>query len=83
MRTKTTTHESLGLILRSVRKNKGLTQTEAGKSVGLDQTTLSNIERGASNVRIDTLFRLLAALDMEMIIRPRDKTSDLREGDTW
>lgn len=83
MRTKTTSPESLGHILRSVRKDKGLSQTGAGKSVGIDQPTLSKIERGESNVRIDTLFRLLAALDMEMIVRPRDRVSNQNEGDNW
>lgn len=83
MRTKTTSAVSLGHILRSVRKKKGLSQTEAGKSVGIDQPTLSKIERGESNARIDTLFRLLAALDMEMIVKPRDKVSDTNEGDNW
>lgn len=83
MTTKATSPQSLGLILRSVRKMKGLSQTEAGKSVGIDQTTMSKIEGGESNTRIDTLFRLLAALDMEMIVRPRDKTPDVPEGDNW
>jgi HTH-type transcriptional regulator/antitoxin HipB len=83
MRTKTTSPTSLGLILRAARKKQGLSQTEAGKSVGIDQPTMSKIERGESHARIDTLFRLLAALDMEMIVRPRDKISIQSEGDNW
>ena len=83
MRTKTTSPVSLGRILRAARKQKGLSQTEAGNSVGLDQPTLSKIERGESNARIDTLFRLLAALDMEMIVRPRQKASEESKGDNW
>ncbi|EAT17040.1 helix-turn-helix domain-containing protein [Desulfuromonas acetoxidans] len=82
MRTKTTSPQSLGLILRAARKRKGLSQTKAGKSVGIDQPTLSKIERGESNARLDTLFRLLAALDMELIIKPRE-TSSATEGDRW
>ncbi|PNU20084.1 transcriptional regulator [Geothermobacter hydrogeniphilus] len=83
MRTKAVNSKSLGIILKSVRKSKGLNQTETGKLVGVDQTTISKIERGESNARIDTLFRILAALDMELIVRPREKTSDMSEGDTW
>lgn len=83
IRTKATNPKSLGIILRSVRKSKGLNQTEAGKVVGVDQTTLSKIERGESNARIDTLFRILAALDMELIVRPREKAAETDEGDTW
>ena len=83
MRTKTTSPTSLGMILRSARKQKNLSQTEAGKSVGIDQPTMSKIERGESHARVDTLFRLLAALDMEMIVRPREKKTDMSEGDNW
>ncbi len=83
MRTKTTSAKSLGLILRAARKRKQLSQTDAGKSVGIDQPTMSKIERGESHARVDTLFRLLAALDMEMIIRPRETPSKTNEGDTW
>ena len=83
MRTKTTSPVNLGHILRAARKKKGLSQTEAGKSVGIDQPTLSKIERGESHARIDTLFRLLAALDMEMIVKSRQKVSDESEGDNW
>jgi HTH-type transcriptional regulator/antitoxin HipB len=83
MGTKATSPTSLGLIVRDARTKKGLSQTAAGKSVGIDQPTLSKIERGESNARIDTLFRLLAALDMEIILRPRNKASDQHEGDNW
>lgn len=83
MGTKTTSPKSLGMILRAARKRKGLSQTEAGQSVGIDQPTLSKIERGESHARLDTLFRLLAALDMEMIVRPRERQSGMDEGDTW
>lgn len=83
MRTKTTSPKNLGQILRNARKMKGLSQSEAGKSVGIDQPTLSKIEQGVSNARIDTIFRLLAALDMEMIVRPRESASNLNEGDNW
>jgi HTH-type transcriptional regulator/antitoxin HipB len=69
--------------LRAARRKKGLSQAEAGKSVGIDQATISKIERGESNARVDTLFRLLAALDMEMILETRQKVSDKSEGDNW
>jgi HTH-type transcriptional regulator/antitoxin HipB len=83
MKTKVINLNSLGIILRSARKNKGLNQTEAGKLVGVDQTTISKVERGESKVRIDTLFRILAALDLELIIQPKKMWSDLNEGDNW
>jgi HTH-type transcriptional regulator/antitoxin HipB len=73
--------QSMGEALRAARKKKGMSQKEIGKSVGIDQPSISTIERGESSVRVDTLFRLLAALDMELVIQPRQKS--LKEGDRW
>jgi len=75
--------QSLGEALRAARKKKGMSQREIGKSVGIDQPSISTIERGESSVRVDTLFRLLAALDMELVIQPRQKSLNQREGDRW
>jgi HTH-type transcriptional regulator/antitoxin HipB len=83
MKTIATSPASLGQILRAARRKKGLSQMEAGKSVGIDQPTLSKIERGESNARLDTLFRLLAALDMEIIVQTRQMVSNKSEGDNW
>ncbi len=73
----------LGQILKSARSQKGLTQEQAGKLVGITQAMLSRIERGETHIRIDTLFRLLAALELEMAIQPRNKVGDELEGDNW
>jgi HTH-type transcriptional regulator/antitoxin HipB len=73
----------LGQILKSARNNKKLTQEQAGSIVGITQAMLSRIERGETHIRLDTLFRLLAALELEMTILPRDKTDDKNEGDNW
>jgi HTH-type transcriptional regulator / antitoxin HipB len=67
--------KALGMVLKNQRKHKKLTQTEAGRPFGLEQSTVSNLEKGASGVRLDTLFRMLAALDLEMVIRTKDKDS--------
>ena len=75
--------ESLGAALREVRKQKGLNQTAAGKLVGIDQATVSKVEQGSGGTHLDTLFRLLAALDLEITIQPRYKAEGKNEGDNW
>lgn len=40
----------IGRRLRELRKRRGLTQTEVGKQLGVDQTVVSNYERGAARV---------------------------------
>ncbi len=75
---------SLGAALREVRKQKGLNQKVAGKLVGIDQATVSRVEQGSGGTQLDTLFRMLAALELEITIQPRHQTEDKNEGgDNW
>lgn len=66
--------ESLGSAIRRQRKTKKLSQEEAGKPFKIGQRTVSSLENGAPGTEIDTLFRMLAALDLEMIIRSKNRT---------
>lgn len=63
--------KSLGTEITRARKEKGLNHFEAGNFCKLDANTVSNIETGAPATKIETIFRLLAALDLEMLIRPK------------
>ncbi|NTW16110.1 MAG: helix-turn-helix domain-containing protein [Syntrophaceae bacterium] len=75
--------EGLGAALRNERKKKRLSQTEAGKSVGIDQPTVSKVEKGNPGTELGTLFRLLAALDLELLIQTRQKPIQDTKGDIW
>jgi HTH-type transcriptional regulator/antitoxin HipB len=75
--------ENLGQALRSERKQKGQSQKSVGHSVGMEQHTISKIEKGNPGTELNTLFRLLAALDLELIIQPRQKSSSESKGDNW
>lgn len=68
--------KSLGHAIRRQRKAKKLNQEEAGTAFKIQQSTLSNIEQGVPGTRIETIFRVLAALDLEMIIRPKKKSNN-------
>ena len=72
--------KSLGLALKRQRKAKQLNQKEAGFPFKLEQTTVSSIEQGAAGTRIETLFRMLAALDLEMVIRTKNKLEETGTG---
>lgn len=74
--------KSLGSALKRQRRIKKLSQNEAGAAFKLDQTTVSSIERGAAGTRLETLFRMLAALDLEMVIRPKKNTNDQNK-ESW
>ncbi len=68
-----TSPETLGKVLRRYRKELGLSQSEAGSKFNLPQKTVSNIESGVSGVRIDSIFRYMSALGLEMQLDLRDK----------
>jgi HTH-type transcriptional regulator / antitoxin HipB len=50
------------------RKQKKLSQLQIGASVGLKQTTISKFERKPESSQLDTLFRILSSLDLEIHI---------------
>lgn len=76
-----TSPEILGRVLRKYRKELGLTQTQVGEKFNIRQASISNIESGSSGVSLDTLFRLMSALNLEMHVQDRD--SDSPEGGLW
>lgn len=65
----------LGALIQQRRKAKGLSQTELADLAGLRQERVSKIESGAPGSRIDAVFDLLAALDLEMTLTPRRRSS--------
>lgn len=67
-----TSAKTLGSTLRKYRKELGLTQLEAGKKFNLPQKTVSRIESGMST-NLDTLFKYMSALGLEMQLEPRVK----------
>ena len=67
-----TSPDTLGKVLRSYRKKLGLSQIEAGSKFNLPQKTVSNIESGLPGVRLDSIFRYMSALGLEMQLELRD-----------
>lgn len=65
--------KSLGLAIKRQRKTKNLSQKNAGKTLSIEQSTFSSIERGAPGTRLETLFRVLAALDLEIVIQSKEE----------
>jgi HTH-type transcriptional regulator/antitoxin HipB len=61
----------MGRVLQGYRKHKGLTRAEVGRAVGLQQSGVSELEFDPSTASLNRIFKLLAALDLELVIRPR------------
>lgn len=67
------TPSQLTHALRSVRKSRGLSQSDTGKLVGLLPKTISALENHPSSTTLDSFLKLLSALDLELIIAPKEK----------
>ncbi|MDB5971707.1 MAG: helix-turn-helix protein [Hydrocarboniphaga sp.] len=66
------TPEQLGQILKSCRIERKLTQQAAGTKVGLKQSTVSVVESDAARTSVETLYKLLSALQLELVLRDRN-----------
>jgi HTH-type transcriptional regulator / antitoxin HipB len=64
----------IGNLIRERRRQLGLTQEQAAEKIGVRQHTISDLEKSAA-VRTTTLLAALAALELELVIRPRTKSS--------
>ena len=64
----------LGNSIRERRRQLGLTQEQLAEKVGVRQRTISDVE-SAGAARVDTLLRMLVALDLELLVRPRTRGS--------
>jgi HTH-type transcriptional regulator/antitoxin HipB len=71
----TRTPKQLGTVLQRYRKATGLTQEELAARIRLRQATISALETSATDARLGTLFDTLAALNLELVVRPRTKGS--------
>jgi HTH-type transcriptional regulator/antitoxin HipB len=60
--------------IRERRRKLGLSQEQLAAKIGVRQRTLSDIEN-ARSARLDTLLRILAVLDLELVVRARTKSS--------
>jgi HTH-type transcriptional regulator / antitoxin HipB len=52
----------LGEMIKSVRKERNLTQEELGELVGVQKSQISKLEKNASNVTIHTILKVFTAL---------------------
>lgn len=58
--------DQLGLSLRSIRKQRGMTLAEASERSGLPVSTLSKIENNRMSVSYDKLLRICQALETDI-----------------
>lgn len=60
----TTSAAMVGARLRSLRKERHLTQTQLARQIGIQQSDLSRMEKGEYRVSLDSLFKILAIFEV-------------------
>lgn len=56
----------IGERVRMARKQKGFTQEELGERAQLKYSYIGAVERGTRNISLDSLDKIIAALDMDL-----------------
>ena len=69
------TAASLGRILQSARKSKGLSQTQLATRVGVSQARLSALEREPGTLSVDQLLALCGSLGLQLSIAAKDASA--------
>ena len=54
--------ELLGEMIKSVRKERKLTQAQLGELIGVQKSQISKLERNTKNVTIETILKVFKAL---------------------
>ncbi|MCM3430739.1 helix-turn-helix domain-containing protein [Brevibacillus invocatus] len=59
--------KNVGDRIRTIRKHRGLTQESLAEKTGLQNTYISDVERGDRNISLETLEKIVQALEVEAV----------------
>lgn len=78
---KINTANELSLFLKNERKQQHRTQSDVSSNIGIKQPTLSAFEQQSSLSRIETLFKIVHELGLELhLSKPQ---SSINDKDKW
>lgn len=73
--------KALASYIADQRKQQKLSQATVSDRVGLKQSTISEFENNPDGTKLDTLFRILSALNLDLQVEP--KKLDILNNDEW
>lgn len=76
---KITSPRQLAIYLRDLRKTQKLSQTAIAKRVGIKQDTLSKFEQDPNTTKIETFFKILSALELELHVEKKGENKPSSE----
>ncbi len=66
-------NKDFGESVRLERLKRNMRQVDIARKASVRQALISELENGATSARLDTVLKVLAALDMDLSIVPRRK----------
>ncbi|RDI48054.1 helix-turn-helix domain-containing protein [Aquicella lusitana] len=75
--------KELALLIVNQRKKLKLSQTEVSNLVGLKQKTISALENKPESTQLDTLFRVLSALNLDIQLLSKDEIPTTKWKEEW
>jgi transcriptional regulator with XRE-family HTH domain len=60
-------YKAVGATIKQLRQKQNLNQDEFGKRIGLERTSVTNIEHGRQKVTVETLYRISESFELESI----------------
>lgn len=66
-------NKEFGAIIRNARKKQNLRQIDLAKIAAVRQALISDLENGVTSARLDTVFKVLAALKLDLSVTDRKK----------
>ena len=73
--------EFIGKAIKQTRQQRNLTQEELGKLIGVQKAQISRLENNVSNVTMDTLLRVFAALKANVKFQIELSKKEINTGD--
>jgi len=84
--------QQLTSLVRSIRKERQITQQQLGERLGLSQRTVSQFEAHPEKASFERVLQALSALEIDLVLKERETTASSTsqndipkdiEGDTW
>lgn len=76
---KITTAKQLSNYLKDTRQSLKLSQSKVASKVGIRQDTVSSFEQNPDSTKLETLFKLLSSLNLELEVRQRGGDNTLAD----
>ncbi len=66
-------NKDFGAYIRQTRKRRNFRQIDLAKAASVRQAFISDLENGVTSARLDMVFKVLAALKLDLSITDRKK----------